>query len=745
MMLKSLKRMISVKAFRPVVAALGCLLLVNAAAAQLDRQAVYEQMLDFRSLVKGGVVQPNWMKDGRSFWYVEGTGATRQFIKVDPAANSAEPMFDVPRLHAAIKTALGREVEGDGLPFDDVDSLAGNHLVGFTVDGVYLTLDLRSYEVTRSNPPSKPPMAQPAKPVVYEYGSRYVPAPAGDRAVIYKDYNLWLRRGEGGVETPLTTDGTARNHWSVRDFAWSPDGKRVLAEKVDWSGVHFTPIVNWLEANAEEISYSPYPVPGQHYGRNELHILEPESGHRLQIDVPVQYGDKLWPIGWGRDGSEVLFMRTDRLMKRLDLMAADPKTGSTRFLVTDRSETFIERIIPITDNLFYPLEKRGGFIWRSERDGWSHLYLYRWDGRLVRQLTRGPAPVHRIVAIDEARNWIYYLASGDQSRPYDVHLYRTNFEGHKAQQLTSATGIHNVSLSADYQYFIDQHSAVDRPPVTELRAANGTLIRTLAKADVSALEALNWRAPEEFKVKAADGTTDIYGVLYKPYDFDASKRYPVIDLAYPGTFSHQVPNSFVGTWLGDEAQALTQLGFIVCIVDGRGTAGRGKAFHDLAYRRVGEIAVPDHVAALRQLAADRPYMDLTRVGVTGYSWGGWFSIRALLTAPDFFKVGVAGAPVVELLGLESLLGLPEENPELWEATSNLPIAGNLTGKLLMTTNTSDPGASFGSAMRMVNAFIKAGKHFDLIVFPGEEHALRPAALAYYIEARNRYFVEHLAP
>src|SRR5690606_31682689 len=128
------------------------------------------------------------------------------------------------------------------------------------------------------------------------------------------------------------------------------------------------------------------------------------------------------------------------LMKRLDLMAADPKTGSTRFLVTDRSETFIERIIPITDNLFYPLEKRGGFIWRSERDGWSHLYLYRWDGRLVRQLTRGPAPVHRIVAIDEARNWIYYLASGDQSRPYDVHLYRTNFEGHKAQQLTSATG-----------------------------------------------------------------------------------------------------------------------------------------------------------------------------------------------------------------------------------------------------------------------------------------------------------------
>ncbi len=733
--------------FTPKWAALTILLLISQAPESAyagGRDAVYEQMLDFRSLVKGGSIDPHWMKDGQSFWYTEGTPADRHFIKVDPQKNTVSPMFEVARLRSVLTSTLGHEPARPGIPFDTFDSLEGNTIVGVAVDGRYFRIDLATYKITPQSSPVVPPQAAAAEPVVYQYGSRDVPAPGGASSALYKDFNIWLRSADGGAAA-LTSNGTDRYHWSLRSFSWSPDSRLLFVTRVDWRNTHFTPIVDWMKPNQVEISYSPYPSPGGNMGRVELHILDPASKNDLRIDAGEEEGDQLWPIGWCPDGSEVLFMRTDRLMKRLDLMAANPKTGRSRVILTDTSKTFIERIIPITDNLFYPLSGYSRFIWRSERDGWGDLYLYEMSGKLIRRLTSKTGPVQRIVAIDEPGGWIYYLASGDSKRPYDVHVYRVRLDGSQASRLTKASGIHVPMFSPNNRYFIDTHSSVDRPPVVELRVSDGTEIRELERTDISTLTALGWRSPEEFTVKAADGTTDLYGVLYKPHNFDPNSHYPVVDLAYPGNWSHQVPNSFVGTWLGDEAQALTQLGFIVCITDGRGTAGRGKAFQDLAYRHIGEISVSDHVAVLRNLAHDRPFMDLERVGVTGYSWGGWFSIQALLKAPEFFKVGVAGAPVVELLGLETFLGMPEENEALYNAMSNLPIAGNLRGKLLMVTSTSDPGAPFGSAMRMAEAFIKAGKHFDLLIFPGEHHALSPIAMSYYIEARNHYLVEHLRP
>lgn len=216
-----------------------------------------------------------------------------------------------------------------------------------------------------------------------------------------------------------------------------------------------------------------------------------------------------------------------------------------------------------------------------------------------------------------------------------------------------------------------------------------------------------------------------------------------------GNFVHSAPRTFSGTWLGDDAQSLTQLGFVVYIVDARGTPGRGKAFQDQTYMNVGKIEVPDHVAALRQLAATRPYMDTTRVGITGYSWGGYFTIRALLTAPDVFKVGVAGAPVVDFIAhhgpIEPYVGTPESNPDGYEQGSNVRLANRLQGRLLMTIGTTDVNVTFNHTMRLADAFIKAGKFFDLIVFPEQTHGLAPPVMAYYTEARNRYLLEHLGP
>ncbi len=712
-------------------------------AASPKQEAVYQAMLNFRLLVKGGAIDPHWMKDGQSFWYTEGTSADRRFIKVDPSLNSTSPMFDVGRLRAALTTALGYEPREQGIPFDTLDSIANNDIIGFAIDGKYFRMDLTSYTITPSAQPSMPPQIAPAAPVLYQYGAREVPSPLGGWSATYKDYNIYLRSAADGRSVPITSDGTDKYHWSLRSFSWSPNATQLFVGRVDWRRTPFVPIVHWLKPNVEDITYSPYPPPGGDPGTTELYLIDVMSKKVTPINAMVSPGDQLWPVGWRSDGSEVLFMRTDRDMKRLDLMAASSTTGRSRILVADRSDTFIERIIPTTDNLFYPLTDGKHFIWRSERDGFSNLYVYDYSGQLQRKLTAQTGPVERIAAIDESEGWVYFLASGDRSRPYDVHLYRVSINGGAALRLTESTGVHAPQFSPNHRYFIDTRSTVDHAPVVDLKSANGKQMQELARADISELQRMGWRAPEEFRVKAADGKTDLYGVLYKPADFDSNGIYPIIDLEYPGNFAHQAPRTFVGTWLGDEAQALTQLGFIVFIVDGRGTTGRGKAFNDFTFRGLGSIEVPDQIATLDQLAATRAFMDRSRVGITGYSWGGWLAIRAMLTAPNIFKVAVAGAPVVDLLGVEPYLGSPEKNAADYERVSNLPLADKLQGRLMMTTGTSDPGAPFGSVMRMANAFIKAGKHFDLIVFPEEEHQLSPAAMAYYTEARNRYFVEHL--
>jgi dipeptidyl aminopeptidase/acylaminoacyl peptidase len=395
-----------------------------------------------------------------------------------------------------------------------------------------------------------------------------------------------------------------------------------------------------------------------------------------------------------------------------------------------------------------------GFILRSERDGWNHLYLYDLDGNLIRRLTEGAWPVLRVVAVDEKGGWVYFIAQADAQRPYDTHLYRVDLEGKNFKQLTQAPGQHSpfrlrrrrkgIEFSPSKEFFLDTHSSVHRPPAVELRRADGTLLQILSKANIDALiSELKWRPPEEFVVKAADGETDLYGILYKPFDFNPNKKYPVIEIIYAG--STYVPRTFVhGPW----QQALAQLGFIVFIVDGRGTGERGKEFRDLVYGKMGRYEIPDHVAALRQVAEPRPYMDFTRVGVFGYSWGGYFALRALLQAPEVYQVGVAGAPITDMAehwGNELNLGPPQENKEGYEFASNIRLAGNLKGKLLLIHGTSDRAVPFSHTVKMLEALIQANKPYDLIVLPGVGHELTPETIKYFWAAVRRYFQEHLKP
>jgi dipeptidyl aminopeptidase/acylaminoacyl peptidase len=704
------------------------------------RDSVYRAMLDFPSLVEGGQIAPQWLADRRSFWFVVNRNDSAVAHRVDPNSGTVAPLLDVAQTRAALRKALGYEPPFRGLPFPSLSLTQDERGALVEVAGRRWQLDLATYQVRPLGPATPPPPRATDSP-----------SPDGRWFARSEANNLWLRAAIDNRSIQLTTDGIDRFGWagSPLGIDWAPTGTRLLASKVDQRRVHHIPVVHWLKPEEEQIDWVPYQHAGSATATTEMYVIEVARRLATRIDLGDEADQQLRSAGWRKDGEEVYVLRTDRLIKRVEILAADPRTGKTRVLVTERQPTFIEGLALSPGSLFTPFADGSQFVWRSERDGWSHLYLYQADGTLVRRLTQGTFPVDSVVAIDEKRGWVYFLASDDRARPYDLHLYRVDLSGGRFARLTQGRGEHSIRMSPDLDFFVDTYSTVDRPPLIELRRSDGSKVLDLGSADISKLTALGWKAPEEFKVKAADGVTDLYGSLYRPFDFDPGRKYPVIDLQYMGNFQHAAPRRFHQVWLGDEAQALTQLGFIVYIVDGRGTTGRGKAFQDHTYLSIGKFEVADQVAALRQLAASRPWMDTTRVGITGFSWGGYYTIRALLTAPDVFQVGVAGAPVVDLLAhtapIEPYMGLPQENREAYAQASNVALADRLQGKLLLTIGTSDVNVTFNHTMRLADALIKAGKHFDLIVMPGQTHGLTPPVMAYYREARGRYFMEHLGP
>jgi dipeptidyl aminopeptidase/acylaminoacyl peptidase len=442
-------------------------------------------------------------------------------------------------------------------------------------------------------------------------------------------------------------------------------------------------------------------------------------------------------------------MRRDH--KTLELKAADPKTGASRLVLSETRPTFVAAGGDWRNMRPRMLPDGKRFVWTSERDGWNHLYLYSLDGTLIRRLTTGEWPVLEVEAVDPAGEWVYFTAHAEK-RIYDTHLYRVRLDGTGFKRLTEATGgLHQVGISPSMRYFLDTHESVSRPPVTELRAADGRLILTVATTDTTALAGLKWSPPEEFVVKAADGVTDIHGLLFKPYDFDRSRSYPVIGYIYNGPNGIYVQKSFTSHANRNlEAQALAQLGFITFLVDGRGTPARGKAFLDVVYQGIGKHEVPDHVATLKQLARERPYMDLGRVGVLGMQWpGSYLGIRAMVTASDVYHVGIVRlSATADISGfpaelVEPYMGLPQDNQAAYEAASSLPLAKNLKGKLLIFTEATETIAPWSDVMKTLAAFNQAEKPYDLVVWPE-----RPKGVNYrnyYMNLFRRYFTEHLRP
>lgn len=736
---------------------LGVVLLSRSGSAQetapSEREAMYYRYLRFPSLVEGGSLEPHWLTDGDSFWYAESDGDRTMIYKVDPAAGTRTLLVDTARLRAALRAIDPDRAWPADLVVEQLSLLSGDTVAKLTVDGNEYMVSLETYAVSRAPPSSLNPHAVPrvfwSRPGWGE--RREERSPNGRWLAGISDHNVYLRSTDDGRTLPLTADGEPWYEWNltgaIPGSRWSPDGSKFAVKRVDHREV----------PEPRRVELMPWHV--EYETRTELFIIDIRSQQRLRVETARDRGEQIQILGWRQDGSELLYLVMDRSFERLDLRAANAASGATRVIVSEQQETFVLGAGWERRQVFTPLEDGERFIWGSERDGWNHLYLYGLDGTLVTRLTRGNFPIVQVEAVEEQEGWVYFTASDDQRRPYDLHLYRVTLEGRDLERLTEHPGQHTIAFSPSKSYYLDSHSAPDRPPVVELRRADGRLIRVLSRANVAALRELRWQPPEQFVVKAADGRTDLHGLLYKPYDFDPGKSYPVIEYIYGGPHL-----SLMGTWGrlgsflgrdGTEArsgavfgQALAQLGFIVFMVDGRGTPDRGKTFQDFGHGALGFHEIPEHASVLEGLAGKRPYMDLGRVGVVGRSFGGYMVLRAMLTAPDVYHVGAANDPFVELLTREGrgyipYVGWLEENRDAYDLVSVLPLAGNLEGRLLLAHG---DGHYARQAMQLVSALTDAGKDLDVLPpLQGQDHLLGGVYTAHWREAVRAYFQEHLRP
>jgi len=714
-------------------------------------------------------IRPRWIEGSDRFWYRWKSLAGVEFMLVDPASGEVKAAFDHQRLAAALSQATGRPCQAGQLPFSEIEYSNNGQSVVFDIDVAGASgrwsCELSAYDCMRLGDVPNPPKDK-------------VLSPDGQWEAYTRDHNVWVRSVYSGEERAITDDGEAKNDYGepllsplttggIEDapppaIRWSPDSNRLLFCRVDQREA---PQFHLVQSVTQDGSVRPhvhsyaYPLPGDEMvPLATLVCADLNDGSTTRIDLEakeVQYhgppinDDCLW---WSEDSSAIYFLRQGRGYFQMDLIIIDAETGAARSAISEECRSGIDPSIWRGNSSVRVFAGGSRVIWYSQRDGWGHLYLYDAEsGSSLRQLTSGAYEVSQVKYVDEDRGMVYFTAVGREADrdPYFSHLYRVSLEGSEPELLTPEDADHTVTFAPGGSCFIDNYSTVDQAPVILLRGADGKLIRELERADISALEATCWRKPERFKAKARDGSTDIYGVIYRPSDLDEGTAYPVIDYIYGGPQAIQAPAAFADAVREREsnfwqAQALAELGFVVVMIDGLGMPGRSKAHHDHSYRNLPDNGLPDHIAAIRQLADRFDYLDISRVGIFGHSAGGYASCRAMFAYPDFYKVAVSSAGnhdhrLDKATWVERYMGLPVAEHYVFSANQNH--AHNLQGKLLLIHGDMDENVHVASTLVVVDALIKANKDFDLLIMPNQPHAC--TTHPYFVRRRWDYFVQHL--
>lgn len=554
-----------------------------------------------------------------------------------------------------------------------------------------------------------------------------VRSPDGRSEAYAKNYNIYVRDTESGAERAVTCDGGMGFYYSVY-MQWSADSRRLAASKLRRAEKHYVHFVESSPADQLQprLHTMEYCKPGDDLDYREPRIVDTQTG---ELFAPAntlfaqQYslGHPYW---LGDESDRIYFEYNERGHKVYRLLEYSAATGAVRTVVEERSDTFVNY------SRLWRKYLDGGrkLLWTSERDNYNHIYLYDVaSGAVERQITRGAWYVRSIVAVDETQGVIWFTASGMNRKedPYLVHYYRVNLDGSGLVCLTPAEGEHTVVFSPDRSLVVDTYSKADTPPVTELRdGTTGRLVMPLERADISALEAEGWRAPEVFAAPGRDGKTLMWGIIQRPSNFDPAKRYPVIEYIYAGPGSAYVPKSFLP--FNHNTTALAELGFIVVQLDAMGTSFRSKAFEEVCYKNLKDAGLPDRMAWIRAAAKRYPSMDIDRVGIYGASAGGQESMAAVLQYPDFYKAAYSACGchdnrMDKIWWNEQWMGYPVDAS--YAASSNVEMAHLLRRPLMLVVGEMDDNVDPASTMQVVHALIRAGRDFELVVLPGEGHTM----------------------
>jgi len=801
---------------KKILLSLSCLLVIFSSVAQQPAsKGNYELAARFspdklKKMIFSTSVDAHWMKKSDRFWYEYETSQGKKWLLVDPVRRTKTPLFDADKLAAELTRAVKDPFDGQHLKLDNMKLLADENTLQFSVKSTAEVLKKDWAELKAKNKNSKDSLEKKVHTFQFNLISQQLKeietvkeparlawaniAPDSSKVVYVKNFNLyWMDKANflkavkdlkdsTLVETALTTDGEADYEYGWGDrgddnvevekkkkdrkrapVLWSADSKQFILTRTDQRKVKDLWVIHNTRDPRPTLETYKYAMPGEkdqpitdliHYS------FETQKLSNLPIATFKDQTVSIWsttpaantrdddfrPTTWLGNATEFYLALTSRDLKRVDVLRWNLKTNQKEVVIEERSNTYID---------FEKPELVGNdLIWWSERDGWGHFYLYGKDGTYKRQLTSGPYHTAGAARVDTSLRKVYFSANGREKGedPYYEHLYSVSLDGGAVTLLNKGDFNHEININDPASYFVSNFSRVNTVPASVLHDRNGAKIMDLETADLSQLLAAGYQFPEPFTFKADDGITDLFGVMYKPFDFDSTRTYPLVQYVYPGPQTEAVNKSF-GRGM-DRTDRLAQFGFVVVTLGNRGGhPARSKWYHNYGYGDLRDYGLADKKAAVEQLADRHSFIDRSKVGIHGHSGGGFMSTAALLVYPDVFKVAVSSAGnhennIYNRWWSEKHHGVQErvlpsgDTTFVYQIEKNSELAKNLKGHLMLSTGDVDNNVHPAGTIRMANALIKAGKRFEFVLLPGQRHGYGDMS-EYFFWKMGDYFVAHL--
>ncbi len=688
-------------------------------------------------------IEPHWFPDSSGVWYIKYSPDQKQYYRITFPDLKQDDLFDHQKLAKILSDTLGRNIQAQNLPISTLDYKSHSEMI-LTIDNKKFILNTKQYSLT---PYHEKPQDES---VSFSPDQKWM--------AFTKDHNLYIKSMETNEVRQLSTSGVEGYEYATW-YGWGETIEGEHGDRPAHFGVDWSENSAWISANiwdfrtarkmhlldwSVDTLYRPKLL--SYYrgspGDTTMIYVEPvffnvNSGKEIRLKLPKSTHINAVQVFWSKTPGKVYLQQLSRGFQNLHLYSFDLATERLEVLYTENSKTNI-------DNFSFELaEKSHLLFFLSEKSSWQQLYSLNLQTKKETPLTAGAYYIHGIEKIDETQQKIYFIASGREPgcNPYYRYLYSISFDGQALQLLTPEDRNHQINISPDGQYIFDNLSTVNIPNKTVLRQTkNGATLLELGQADVSRLP--GWSPPEIFTALARDGKTTIYGAIWKPLNFDATKSYPVIEMSYTGPHTQVFPRNFSSAF---SLQPYAELGFVAIVVDGLGSSGRSKEFHNYSYKNLGGN-LEDHVGAIKQLGRRYNWIDTTRVGIFGHSAGGYDAGHALLAYPDFYKVGVASSAdhdhrMEKAWWPEMYMGWPVDSA--YHLQSNITMAGHLKGKLLITHGGIDENVNPSATFKLAEALIKADKSFDMLILPSQRHGYTGVHRKYFLKVQWNYFVRHL--